>query len=78
MRLAHAQAPIQFGVGASEAGRAVARRGGYELGDPVPVYQRVLRPSHWLRVSDLSPAERGSRLARDLAQTDTEAASIIK
>jgi len=68
MRRAHAQAPIQFGVGASEAARAVAKRGGYQLGDPVPMYQRVLRPSHWLRVSNLSLAERGSRLARDLAQ----------
>ena len=68
MRRANAQAPIQFGVGASEVGRAVAKRGGYQLGKPVPVYQRTLKPSHWLRVSDLSLAERGTRLARDLAQ----------
>src|SRR3954454_25128076 len=37
MRRANAQSPTQFGVGASEAGRAVAKRGGYVLGDPVPV-----------------------------------------
>ena len=67
MRQAHAQAPTQFGVGGSEAGRAVITRGGYDPGDPIPVYQRVLRPSHWLRISQLGLAQRGSRLARDLA-----------
>ena len=68
MRRANAQTPTQFGVGASEAGRAVAKRVGYELGDPVPVYQRVLRPSHWLRVSERRLAERGARLAWDLVR----------
>jgi hypothetical protein len=68
MRKAHEAAPTQFGLGGSDAGRAVIKRGGYEPREPVAVYQRVIRPAHWLRVSGPGPAERATRLARDLAR----------
>jgi hypothetical protein len=68
MRKAHESAPTQFGLGGSEAGRTVGKRGGYELRELVPVYQRVLSPSHWLRVPALGFAERGSRLGQDLVR----------
>jgi hypothetical protein len=66
MRRAHESAPTQFGLGGSESGQTVVKGGGYELRELVPVYQRVLRPAHWLRVPALGFAARGSRLARDL------------
>lgn len=69
MRLAHAQAPTQFGVGGSVAGRTVIKRGGYEPRDEVPVYQRVLRPSHWLRIPELGRLDRAAHLLRDLTQS---------
>lgn len=65
MRKAHELAPTQFGLGGSDAGRAVIKRGGYEPREPVPVYQRVIRPAHWLRVPALGRVERASRMARD-------------
>jgi hypothetical protein len=68
MRKAHEGAPTQFGLGGSEAGRTVIKRGGYEPREPVPVYQRVLRPSHWLRVPGLGLTHRAAHLARDLAR----------
>jgi hypothetical protein len=68
MRKVQEGVPTQFGLGGSKAGRAVIKRGGYEPREPVPVYQRVLRPSHWLRISELGPVARGSRFARDLAR----------
>jgi len=68
MRRAHQSVPTQFGLGGSEAGRTVIKRGGYEVRDLIPVYQRVLRPSHWFRVPALGFAARGSRLARDLVR----------
>lgn len=68
MRRAHESVPTQFALGGSEAGRTVIKRGGYEAKDPIPVYQRVLRPSHWLRVPALSFAEKEVRLARDLVR----------
>src|SRR5271157_740540 len=66
MRRAHEGAPTQFGLGGTAAGRAVIKRGGYEVRDLIPVYQRVLRPSHWFQVPALDFAARGSRLAQDL------------
>jgi hypothetical protein len=68
MRKIHEVTPTQFGIGGSDAGRKVGRRGGYVPRKPVPVYQRVLRPAHWLRARGLGPAERGARLARDLTR----------
>jgi len=65
MRKAHASAATQFGLGGSNAGRAVIERGGYDLIGQIPVYQRILRPSYWLRVGGLSAAQRGPRLIRD-------------
>jgi hypothetical protein len=67
MRKAHEGVPTQFGLGGSDAGRAVIKRGGYELREQVPVYQRVLRSGYWLRDQDLGVVQRGVRLARDLA-----------
>jgi hypothetical protein len=69
MRKAHEGTPTQFGLGGSEAGRTVIKRGGYEPREPVPVYRRVLRPSHWLRVPGLGLAHRAARFARDLASS---------
>jgi hypothetical protein len=68
MRRAHESVPTQFGLGGTEAGRTVIKRGGYEVRDPIPVYQRVLRPSHWLQVPELGFAAKGSRLGRDLVR----------
>ncbi len=68
MRKAHEGVPTQFGLGGTEAGRTVIKRGGYTTRNPIPVYQRVLRPAHWLRVPALSFAEKGVRLARDLVR----------
>jgi hypothetical protein len=67
MRRAHEGTPTQFGLGGSGAGRAVIKRGGYQPREPVPVYQRVLRPGQWLRVPGLSAWERAARLVRDTA-----------
>jgi len=66
MRKAHESVPTQFGLGGSEAGRAVIRRGGYTAKGSIPVYQRVLRPTYSLRVPALSFLEKGVRLTRDL------------
>jgi hypothetical protein len=49
MRKAHEGVVTQFGLGGSEAGRTVIKRGGYEPRQPVAVYERVLRPTHWMR-----------------------------
>ncbi|MFO0892363.1 MAG: acetyltransferase [Isosphaeraceae bacterium] len=65
MRRAHEQTSTQFGLGGSNAGRAVIKRGGYEPRQPVPVFQRVLRPGHRLRVPGQSLWRRGSLLVRD-------------
>ena len=52
MRRAHESAPTQFALGGSESGRTVAKGGGYELRELVPVYQRVLRPCALVPGSD--------------------------
>jgi len=68
MRRAHKGVPTQFGLGGTEAGRTVIKRGGYMIKDLIRVYQRVLRPEHWLRVPTLSFPEKGVRLARELVR----------
>lgn len=68
MRRAHASAPTQFGLGGSDAGRAVIERGGYDMVGRIPVYQIVLRPTYWLRAGGLSVVQRWPRLIRDLAR----------
>ncbi len=68
MRKAHDSVPTQFGLGGSDAGRTVIKRGGYQTRNPIPVYQRVLHSSHWLRVPALGLSARGSRLARDVVR----------
>lgn len=68
MRKAHQHAPTQFGLGGSEAGRSVIKRGGYEPRELVTVYQRVLRPSHWLRHPNDGTASRLLHAARDLTR----------
>jgi hypothetical protein len=68
MRRAHQSVPTQFVLGGTEAARTVLKGGGYAARDPIRVYQRVLRPSHWFRVPALGFAARGSRLARDLVR----------
>lgn len=67
MRRAHETAPVQFGLGGSDAGRAVIKRGGYEPLPPIFVFDRILDPLRWLRVGGSSP--RGvARTTRDLAR----------
>ncbi len=68
MRKAHERVPTQFGLGGSEAGRTVIKRGGYKTRNSIPVYQRVLHPPHWMRVPALGFAARASHLARDLVR----------
>ncbi len=68
MRRAHEGTPTQFGLGGSEAGRAVIKRGGYQPRQPVAVYQRVLQPSYWLRHPDYNFARGCLHAARDLAK----------
>jgi len=68
MRKAHQGVPTQFGLGGTEAGRTVIKRGGYTTRNLIPVYQRVLRPAHWLQVPALSFVEKRVRLSRDLVR----------
>jgi hypothetical protein len=67
MRRAHEAAPVQFGLGGSDAGRSVIRRGGYGPMPPVTVYERVLRPFRLLRTAGASPRE-AARAVRDVAR----------
>ncbi|OJW11268.1 MAG: hypothetical protein BGO49_11435 [Planctomycetales bacterium 71-10] len=67
MRRAHEAAPVQFGLGGSDAGRSVIRRGGYEPMPPVTVHGRILSPLRWLRAGGASPRQ-AARAARDLAR----------
>ncbi len=69
MRKANQQTPTQFGLGGNEAGRTMGKRSGYVPQDPIPAYQRVLHPLHWLRVPGLRLQERGVRLVRELVRT---------
>jgi hypothetical protein len=68
MRRAHDLAPTQFGLGGSEAGRTLIKRGGYVPRKAIDVYQRVVRPSYWLRLPGLGLGSRGLRLMRELIQ----------
>jgi hypothetical protein len=65
MRCAHQSAPTQFGLGVSEAALLVGERAGYQLRGLVPVYNRLLRPTYWLRTKGLGPIKRGLKLVRD-------------
>lgn len=67
MRRAHEAAPVQFGLGGSDAGRSVIRRGGYEPMPPVTVHERILSPLRWLRAGGVSPRQ-AARAARDIAR----------
>ncbi|WP_337177426.1 acetyltransferase [Paludisphaera sp.] len=67
MRRAHEAAPAQIGLGGSDAGRSVIRRGGYESMPPVTVHERVLRPFRRLRAVGTSPGE-AARAVRDVAR----------
>ena len=67
MRKAHEGTPTQFGLGGSEAGRTVIKRGGYEPRQPVAVYERVLQPFYWLRHPDYGFTGGCLHAARDLA-----------
>ncbi len=67
MRKAHEGTPTQFGLGGSEVGRTVIKRGGYEPRQPVAVYHRVLRPSHWFRHPDHGFTGACLHIARDSA-----------
>jgi hypothetical protein len=78
MRKAYEKVPTQFGLGGSDAARVIGNPTGYAMKDPVPVYQRVLRPLHWLRVPALGFAARGSRLARDLVRKELSPARLAQ
>jgi hypothetical protein len=68
MRRIRQNVPTQFVLGGTKAARIVIKGGGYEAKDPIPVYQRVLRPLHWFRVPTFGFVASGSRLARDLVR----------
>jgi hypothetical protein len=67
MRKVHETAPTQFGLGGSEAGRTVIKRGGYEPQQPVAVYERVLQPTRWFRHQGGSLARACLHVAREIA-----------
>ncbi len=67
MRRAHRNTACQYGLGGSDAGRGVGGGGGYGLVRLIPVYQRVFRPAHRLRVPGHGRAVRWLRAARDVA-----------
>ncbi|MDG3007769.1 acetyltransferase [Paludisphaera mucosa] len=67
MRRAHEAAPVQFGLGGSDAGRSVIRRGGYDSMPSVTVHERILNPLRWLRAGGRSPGK-AARASRDLAR----------
>jgi hypothetical protein len=69
MRKANNRAPTQFGLGGGADAHRVGKRARYELRGSFSVYERVLRPAHWLRVPNLGPARRSARLARDLVRS---------
>ncbi len=73
MRTAYCRTPTQFGLGGSGAARVIGKPTGYADKAPVPVYQRVLNPLHWLRDPSLGVAARATRLARDLARSGVHA-----
>jgi hypothetical protein len=66
MRLSHQGVETQFGLGVSPSALAVGERAGYELRTLVPVYNRVLRASYWLRSTGSGVVVRWLRLGRDL------------
>jgi hypothetical protein len=66
MRLSHQGVETQFGLGVSPSALAVGERAGYELRTLVPVYNRVLRASYWLRSTGSGSVVRWLRLGRDL------------
>ncbi|WP_165246941.1 acetyltransferase [Paludisphaera soli] len=68
MRRAHEAAPVQFGLGGSDAGRAVIKRGGYEPMPPVLVFDRLLSPLRRLRAGGLAPKS-AARALRDVARS---------
>jgi hypothetical protein len=68
MRKAHETASTQFGLGGSEAGRTVIKRGGYQPRQPVCVYQSILRPSYLFRMPGLRGIERTWRLGREITR----------
>ena len=68
MRKAHAAAPTQFGLGGSNAGRAVIERGGYDLVAQIPVYQKVLHVRYWFHAGGLTTAQRIPRIAREIVR----------
>ena len=70
MRRAHEMTPVQIGLGGSEAGRAVIRRGGYEPGPPILVFERLLSPLRRLRAGGLAPKS-AARAVRDAARSLT-------
>jgi len=65
MRRSHKGVPTQYGLGGSDAARAVGLRGGYTLVTRVPVYRRVLRLAVPPAGSGGSPVRRALSLARD-------------
>ena len=67
MRLSHQGVETQFGLGVSPSALAVGERAGYELRGLVPVYNRVLRASYWLRSGSSGSVARWVRLGHDLA-----------
>ncbi len=68
MRRAHEAAPVQFGLGGSDAGRAVIKRGGYEPMAPIFVFERLLSPLRRLRAGGLAP-QSAARALRDVARS---------
>lgn len=65
MRKAHGAAPVQFGLGGSDAGRSVIKGGGYQPMPSVFVHRRALRPFRWFRRSGNPSPGQVARLARE-------------
>lgn len=65
MRTAHRAAPVQFGLGGSDAGRSVIKGGGYQPMPPVFVHRRALRPFRWFRRGGNPSPGQLARLARE-------------
>jgi hypothetical protein len=67
MREANRLAETQYGLGGSEAGRAVIKKAGYESMPPVPVFRKVLRVGYRWRTPG-GPMRRALGVARDAAR----------
>lgn len=67
MRKAHEQGETQFVLVANEQARRVTKAAGYASRGDIPVFRKVLRPSHRLRAPGQGGVGKVLRMANDLA-----------